>query len=131
MEIDFDAAERGDIAALHRYASEAWVDTVEYLRGWYCFSEAAKDAAERDDDDEAPQAPVDPEDRAKAVAYWQAVLARLDEEANKGRTEDDDRLEPIHAGRKVGRNDPCPCGSGKKYKKCCGGQAGYSPQLSD
>ena len=22
---------------------------------------------------------------------------------------------------KVGRNDPCPCGSGKKYKKCCGG----------
>ena len=24
------------------------------------------------------------------------------------------------AGRKVGRNDPCPCGSGKKYKKCCG-----------
>ena len=23
---------------------------------------------------------------------------------------------------KVGRNDPCPCGSGKKYKKCCGGQ---------
>jgi uncharacterized protein YecA (UPF0149 family) len=23
-------------------------------------------------------------------------------------------------GGKVGRNDPCPCGSGKKYKKCCG-----------
>ena len=22
--------------------------------------------------------------------------------------------------KKVGRNDPCPCGSGKKYKKCCG-----------
>jgi len=21
---------------------------------------------------------------------------------------------------KIGRNDPCPCGSGKKYKKCCG-----------
>ena len=26
-------------------------------------------------------------------------------------------------GKKVGRNDPCPCGSGKKYKKCCGAQA--------
>lgn len=26
----------------------------------------------------------------------------------------------IRAGAKVGRNDPCPCGSGKKYKKCCG-----------
>jgi uncharacterized protein len=24
------------------------------------------------------------------------------------------------AGAKVGRNDPCPCGSGKKFKKCCG-----------
>jgi preprotein translocase subunit SecA len=24
------------------------------------------------------------------------------------------------SGRKIGRNDPCPCGSGKKYKKCCG-----------
>jgi len=29
---------------------------------------------------------------------------------------------PIGA-HKVGRNDPCPCGSGKKYKKCCGGAA--------
>jgi len=25
-----------------------------------------------------------------------------------------------HEGSKTGRNDPCPCGSGKKYKKCCG-----------
>jgi len=23
-------------------------------------------------------------------------------------------------GRKIGRNEPCPCGSGKKYKYCCG-----------
>ena len=27
---------------------------------------------------------------------------------------------PVSAPPKVGRNDPCPCGSGKKYKKCCG-----------
>jgi len=27
---------------------------------------------------------------------------------------------PVTKGEKVGRNDPCPCGSGKKYKKCCG-----------
>ena len=26
-------------------------------------------------------------------------------------------------GKKIGRNDPCPCGSGKKYKKCCGANA--------
>ncbi|MGB8657063.1 MAG: preprotein translocase subunit SecA [Candidatus Zixiibacteriota bacterium] len=28
--------------------------------------------------------------------------------------------QPVRVGKKVGRNDPCPCGSGKKYKKCCG-----------
>jgi SWIM/SEC-C metal-binding protein len=27
---------------------------------------------------------------------------------------------PTEAEKKVGRNEPCPCGSGKKYKKCCG-----------
>ena len=26
----------------------------------------------------------------------------------------------VHDGPRIGRNDPCPCGSGKKYKKCCG-----------
>ena len=30
-------------------------------------------------------------------------------------------------GTKVGRNDPCPCGSGKKYKKCCG----FNPNTPD
>jgi len=29
----------------------------------------------------------------------------------------------VHQGPRVGRNDPCPCGSGKKYKKCCGANA--------
>jgi preprotein translocase subunit SecA len=29
----------------------------------------------------------------------------------------------VRSGAKVGRNDPCPCGSGKKYKKCCGTHA--------
>jgi preprotein translocase subunit SecA len=28
--------------------------------------------------------------------------------------------QPVTKGKKVGRNEPCPCGSGKKYKKCCG-----------
>ncbi len=30
------------------------------------------------------------------------------------------KSKPVKVGKKVGRNDPCPCGSGKKYKKCCG-----------
>ena len=36
--------------------------------------------------------------------------------------EDDDEetpVMPVIAAPKTGRNDPCPCGSGKKYKKCC------------
>jgi preprotein translocase subunit SecA len=35
-------------------------------------------------------------------------------------TEADQKLEPIrNLGPRIGRNDPCPCGSGKKYKQCC------------
>jgi preprotein translocase subunit SecA len=30
------------------------------------------------------------------------------------------KVKPVRIGPKVGRNDPCPCGSGKKYKQCCG-----------
>ena len=33
------------------------------------------------------------------------------------------KREPIKVGPKVGRNDPCPCGSGKKYKHCHGKEA--------
>ena len=43
--------------------------------------------------------------------------------ANKGYTPNE--LMKLHKtpqakSKKIGRNDPCPCGSGKKYKKCCG-----------
>ena len=30
------------------------------------------------------------------------------------------KAKPVRSGPKVGRNDSCPCGSGKKYKQCCG-----------
>ena len=32
--------------------------------------------------------------------------------------------QPMRAEQKIGRNEPCPCGSGKKYKKCCGANQG-------
>ncbi len=32
----------------------------------------------------------------------------------------EEKTRPVRSGPKVGRNDPCPCASGKKYKKCCG-----------
>jgi uncharacterized protein YecA (UPF0149 family) len=30
------------------------------------------------------------------------------------------KIEQVKNENKVGRNEPCPCGSGRKYKKCCG-----------
>ena len=33
------------------------------------------------------------------------------------------KKEPVRKEQKIGRNDPCPCGSGKKYKNCCGREA--------
>lgn len=37
-----------------------------------------------------------------------------------GGGEDTPKRKPVKAEKKIGRNDPCPCGSGKKYKACCG-----------
>ncbi len=44
---------------------------------------------------------------------------------NESRGEDNEPKKPVIAKKEdtVGRNDPCPCGSGKKYKKCCGKDA--------
>ena len=39
---------------------------------------------------------------------------------NTNEARDFSSRKPIKKGKKVGRNDPCPCGSGKKYKQCCG-----------
>ncbi len=39
-------------------------------------------------------------------------------------TSGDAPAQPARSGKKVGRNDPCPCGSGKKYKNCCGKTGG-------
>jgi preprotein translocase subunit SecA len=54
------------------------------------------------------------------VADPAAVAAPGDRGRQPARTRRSQPREPLVAGVKVGRNDPCPCGSGKKYKKCCG-----------
>ena len=64
-------------------------DAVGELSGWYAFS----DAAERD--------------RARQVAREVAGVDRPPQ------------LPAVNPYKDVGRNDPCPCGSGKKFKKCC------------
>jgi len=40
--------------------------------------------------------------------------------ADGGARQDGGKSVPFRKDRKIGRNDPCPCGSGKKYKNCCG-----------
>ena len=57
--------------------------------------------------------------------------ARLEELGRKSKTKEEleaeeellrktEKVKPIQADPAPGRNNPCPCGSGKKYKKCCG-----------
>ncbi len=43
-----------------------------------------------------------------------------EERVSAQRTGEREKPQPIHVEKKVGRNDPCPCGSGKKYKNCHG-----------
>ena len=47
------------------------------------------------------------------------VLSRGEAPQAGGETESGKGVTVRREGKKVGRNDPCPCGSGKKYKKCC------------
>ena len=49
------------------------------------------------------------------------VVAQPEQRAMvENRGEEEKARKPVRVGKKIGRNDPCPCGSGKKYKKCCG-----------
>ncbi len=48
----------------------------------------------------------------------------------EGGQDKNQKVEPVRVDKKVGRNDPCPCGSGKKYKQCHGSQQSPSPGLS-
>ena len=73
---------------------------------------------------EQPQAQPEPSRQSfsadvpqSAVAGFDAVLQAME---RSERVPSPHSNLPASGGRTVGRNDPCPCGSGKKYKKCCG-----------
>lgn len=52
------------------------------------------------------------------LTEWNDIF---DEEKQKELYKEQKRSQTVrHEGPKIGRNDPCPCGSGKKYKRCCG-----------
>ena len=55
-----------------------------------------------------------------ATATRAATQTSAQQAAEASNQQTDAKPEPIrNTGVKVGRNDPCPCGSGKKYKQCC------------
>lgn len=54
------------------------------------------------------------------LPQWEGIF---DAETQKRLTLEQKNARTVVKGDKIGRNDPCPCGSGKKYKKCCGANA--------
>jgi len=65
--------------------------------------------------------PAKPEDQAREIERRQRRQQQeLQYQAGAAQAEEP---KPIRTGAKVGRNEPCPCGSGKKYKKCHGAAA--------
>ena len=67
--------------------------------------------------------------REDTIKMFLTVKVRTEEEVKReqvakpltAKGDGSEQAQPVRtAGKKVGRNDPCPCGSGKKYKKCCG-----------
>ena len=61
------------------------------------------------------------EETAKITGVALQNLQNLDADQSKVKTQVNKTV--VNQGPKVGRNDPCPCGSGKKYKNCCGKNA--------
>ena len=54
------------------------------------------------------------------LPMWDNIF---DEDKKKALYREAKKANTVIKGKKVGRNDPCPCGSGKKYKFCCGKNA--------
>ena len=58
-------------------------------------------------------------ERRRRQRRGRVAFTKANESAFAGGEEE--QAKPVrHQGPKIGRNDPCPCGSGKKYKRCCG-----------
>ncbi len=72
--------------------------------------QAAAEAAQKNEEEK-------PQPTALQMAIKREQVAKPLQTSGDGT---DTANKTVRKGKKVGRNDPCPCGSGKKYKKCCG-----------
>ena len=64
---------------------------------------------------QAPGRVTESKQSALNLGYRASSAGQAQEQASRG-----GKAQPVKAGEKIGRNDPCPCGSGKKYKHCHG-----------
>jgi uncharacterized protein len=79
---------------------------------------------EHDEDPEMRPEPITPEKRETVIVHMAAGLMgayRYFRQSRQTHVATEFSSEPRHTIPRVGRNEPCPCGSGKKYEKCCGG----------
>ena len=71
----------------------------------------------------------DPDDVKEAQAKrtdLSTMQTSRDDQFGDGKKPEQKKMQPIRTEKKVGRNDPCPCGSGRKYKNCHGKQGAES-----
>jgi preprotein translocase subunit SecA len=54
------------------------------------------------------------------AAFQRRKRRELEQASMAGGSEVERVQQVVRSGERVGPNEPCPCGSGKKYKKCCG-----------
>ncbi len=104
---------------------DGWAELVDDEEQGGCMVPIFMLHHEHDEDPEMRPEPISPEQREDIIVHMAVGLLRAYQYFRTQR-EADLSVHVPEAQRKapkVGRNDPCPCGSGKKYKKCCGSAA--------
>jgi uncharacterized protein len=113
---------RGFMRGMHM-RHDGWAELMDDEEHGGCLIPMIMLYHEHDSDPEMRPEPISPEQREDVIAHMAAGLMGA-YQYFRGQREADlsiDTPEPRNKVPKVGRNEPCPCGSGKKYKKCCGG----------
>ena len=109
---------RGFMRGMHM-RHEGWSELVNDEEHGGCLVPMMMLYHEHDADPEMRPDPITPDKREQVIAFMAAGLMNAYEYFRKER-EADLGVPVSESRRKIGRNGPCPCGSGKKYKKCCG-----------